>query len=289
MITLPATATAASQLRYRWIHELVANCPPTLGQEIALTGSASRGIADDDSDIELNFWMESIPPATERAAWLHTAGATDIALDTVTLPGESVWGTFHIHGVLVEAGWQTVASLQEALRALLAGEVIAHFPLLLGEVVAHAVPVRTAGLLAIWQEDLARYPDVLRERLIADACDRWIVPHLFSSRWALSRRGEGFALADQLIWDIKSILRLLFALNRQWEPEWKWLDYFARSLAIKPERLVERIDEIVSAPHLEQRAIACTELIIEALTLAPPFPNVTQALAVAQGSLHQQR
>ncbi len=58
MNQLPSDATAASRLRLDLAQRLTDVCPAELGQEIALTGSAARGRADDFSDIELNLWVD---------------------------------------------------------------------------------------------------------------------------------------------------------------------------------------------------------------------------------------
>jgi hypothetical protein len=48
--------------------------------EMALTGSASRGVADIHSDIELNAWGYTLPSTDARAGWLRALRATQIAL-----------------------------------------------------------------------------------------------------------------------------------------------------------------------------------------------------------------
>ena len=53
--TLPPHASAASRARYQIALELAQRCPSALGKECILTGSSSRGIADESSDIEQVF------------------------------------------------------------------------------------------------------------------------------------------------------------------------------------------------------------------------------------------
>src|SRR4051794_35066357 len=81
MIDLPPDATAESRRRLALAAELLSACPPAFGVEVALTGSAALGVADRHSDLELNFWAETLPPPEERAAWLHGVGATDVTVD----------------------------------------------------------------------------------------------------------------------------------------------------------------------------------------------------------------
>jgi len=55
---LPPNATGESRVRCELARQLARGWSVELGREIALTGSASRGVADDLSDIELNFWVD---------------------------------------------------------------------------------------------------------------------------------------------------------------------------------------------------------------------------------------
>src|SRR5437868_14285123 len=77
---LSAEATEASRHRARLASQMAESCPQSWRLEIALTGSASRGVADAESDIELNFWGDVLPTTQERKAWLPGIGAMDEAL-----------------------------------------------------------------------------------------------------------------------------------------------------------------------------------------------------------------
>ena len=53
---LPTAATKDSHIRYKIAQKLANLAPPSFGQESVLTGSASRGVADKYSDIEMMFY-----------------------------------------------------------------------------------------------------------------------------------------------------------------------------------------------------------------------------------------
>ncbi len=285
MSSLPADATEGSRKRFELARRLVERCPKELGREIAVTGSVSRGLADEDSDIELNFWVERSPPAEAREGWLREVGATDIVLDENPGPDGTIWTKCRYLSIRVEPGWQTIASQQTLLRDILAGDVLDHVLLIGADMVAQAVPLRTNGMLARWQEQLADYPDVLQRRLIESTANAWGPPPPF--RWALARRGERFVLAQRLVWDLQVMLRILFALNRQWQPEWKWLRSTTRALNAKPPRLLERIDDVLSMSDLEHSLETCIELFLDILRLVPPQVEVSRALASLESSLRE--
>src|SRR5260221_4115592 len=257
----------ASRIRYKIAHELAQLCPPALGQEIVLTGSTSRGIADEVSDIEQVFYVDVLPLVEERGKWLYEIGAKDIESDTEPIRDGSIWTTCCFRDIWIEAGWQAITLHEKNLQDILAGNIIDHRLLKLADIISHAVPLRSQGLLAKWQQELAHYPDGLPERLIADATELWMFPHTAAVRWALIRRGDLSSLAERLLRDIYNILRILFALNRRWEPEWKWIDYITGSLTIKPEHLIERINQVFFVPPSHESVAACMQLICDTLLL----------------------
>jgi len=75
-----------------------------------------------------------------------------------------------------------------------------------------------------------------------------------------------------------SMLRILFAINQQWEPDWKWLHVETEQLTIKPERLLESIDEIFTISQGEQRVARYLLLLRDVLALVPPQYDVAGAL-----------
>ncbi|MDQ2907062.1 MAG: DUF4037 domain-containing protein [Ktedonobacteraceae bacterium] len=280
MSGLPSTATQASDLRWQLACELAQLCPPDLGREIVLTGSTSMGIADEYSDIELVFYVDMPPLAEQRADWLYEIGVEDLVLDTDPIADGSLWATFRFHDVWVEAGWQSLADHEKNLAAILSGEVLDHHALTLGWIMQQALPVCSEGYLAGWQQSLATYPEALTPRLLANATELWNFPHLVAASRALIQRGERFTLTERLLREVHNVLRILFALNQQWEPVWKWLAYTTANLALKPADLVERINAIFSSSQPEQSLLLCRNLVHDTLLLVPPVYDVSCALAL---------
>ncbi len=108
-MSLPSQATATSHHLYHTAQQLATLCPLHLGQEIVLTGSVSKGLADEQSDIEQVFFVENLPFQPERDAWLHQIGACEIVHDEAPITDGSIWSTFRFQDVWIEAGWQTFA------------------------------------------------------------------------------------------------------------------------------------------------------------------------------------
>jgi hypothetical protein len=272
---LSPDATRHSRDRLEIAQEVADRCPPALGQEVAVTGSVALGLADDGSDVELNLWVEALPDAGQRDTWLGAIGATDVKAEDVPWEDGTLAVTFRYRDVTIEVGWQTTAMLEAALRGVL--DEYRTSRLTLAYTVSQAVALRSAGALARWQSWLAEYPEGLQARLIEQNTSVWRLPHSGGIRWTLARRQDVLALNERLTWDVYNILNLLFALNRRWRPDWKWLRHKCAALPVRPERLAERIEEVFTAAELERRVATCQRLILDTLALLPPSPHVVLA------------
>jgi hypothetical protein len=62
------------------------------------------------------------------------------------------------------------------------------------------------------------------------------------------RPGERLALVERLADDASRVVRIVFAMNRVWQPTLKRLADRSAPLARKPERLAERIAEALTEP-----------------------------------------
>ena len=110
------------------------------------------------------------------------------------------------------------------------------------DALVHSVPLRTTGLLAAWQERLRTYPDEVAAARIEEAA---LTRGGFAPAGLLTvaRPGERLALLERMVDDAARVVRIVFALNRVWQPTHKRLAARLDPLAVKPARLAERIEE----------------------------------------------
>ena len=148
-----------------------------------------------------------------------------------------------------------------------------------------AVPLRTEGWLANWRRRLADYPDIPQKRIIAANISVWGDAHAPDVRWTLCDREDYLSLTERLMWDVYNILRVLFALNRQWEPDWQWLRHWCQDLDNIPDRLADRVNAIFSGPDARVRVAQCQRLILDTLVLLPPSAAVARAQVSIEKSL----
>jgi predicted nucleotidyltransferase len=233
-------------------------------EEALLTGSVSRGEADEFSDVEMLLVARDTPPRL-------SALGIEMWQEDFFENGTIAWYTALFEGEVLEmAGWPQ-ARVEGRLEGILSGEMIDHARLRFAEALVHGLPLRSAGAIERWQARLAEYPESLVAAIVHAASEEWL-EHPLGVRAHL-RPGGRLALAAMLADDLQNVLRIVFALNRVWEPSWKRLPQLVASLALKPERLAERIDEAVAETSLRKTR----ELVLETLLLAPDLPRVVLA------------
>jgi predicted nucleotidyltransferase len=239
--------------------------PPEI-DEVLLTGSASRGVSDEDSDFELLLVGESLPQPEEIAAGLDV-------FDVGEMPDRRGWwigGT--AEGEFFELIAWSRARTEERVAGILAAEIVDHVRIRTAEAIVHGLPLRTSGRLGEWQERLDSYPDALADAIVLDAIGDWTEQTPRGIR-ALRRPGGRLDLAKHVVDDLENVLRIVFALNRAWEPDWKRLPEIVAPLSVRPERLAERIEEALRGDDI----VSARELVRDTLSLAPDLPRVAQA------------
>jgi predicted nucleotidyltransferase len=278
------TATARSR-ELRSIAQEIADALPPEVEEAVVTGSVSRGVADDVSDIEMLIVTRSELDLGECFSLAATAGLTDLG----------TWGrqgvaTKHVSGYRtgapIELIWWSGAHAEAAVDGVFAQDLSST-----ADAPANGVALRTSGLLARWQERLRHYPDGLAEERIEDAALTWggFAP---AGLLTLIRPGERLALVERMVDDASRVVRIVFAVNRVWQPTLKRLADRAAVLPRKPDRLAGRIEEALTEPDPRRAVLGMTKLQEETVALAPDGPNVDRArtwLAEASEVLHRHR
>lgn len=244
--------------------------PAEIAVEVVLTGSVSRGAADEVSDIEMLVVTRELLELEHCYRLAHGAGLT--GLDTWgALDGPARRVSGYREGVPLELIWWSRDYAQAQIDALLVGEAPST-----ADALAHGVPLRTTGLLAAWQERLAEYPPELAAAQIEEAALRWggFAP---AGLLTIVRPGDQLQLTEWLVDAATRVLTIVFASNRVWQPTSKRLAARVAPLAVKPDRLAERIEEALSEPDPRRALLVMTELQLDTVLLAQSGPNVDRA------------
>jgi predicted nucleotidyltransferase len=262
-------ATARS-VELRSIAQDIADALPPTVVEVVLTGSVSRGVADDVSDIELLVVTRDEPELEECFSLVAAAGLSDLGTwGRQGVPTKRVSG--NRDGAALELVWWSHAHAESAVDAIFEGDTSTT-----ADALAHGVALRTSGLLEQWQKRLRDYPEELARARIEDAALTW---GGFAAAGLLTivRPGERLAQLERMIDDATRVLRIVFALNRVWQPTTKRLADRVAELPRKPERLAERIGEALTEPDPRRAVLVMTELQAETVALAPDGPNINRA------------
>jgi predicted nucleotidyltransferase len=263
-------AATARSVELRSIAQGVADALPAAVEEVVLTGSVSRGVADDVSDIEMLIVTHADLDLTECFSLAAGAGLTDLGTwGQQGVPTKRVSG--YREGAPLELVWWSRAYAETAVDAIFAGDQSTT-----ADALAHGVALHTSGLLAQWQERLRHYPDELARAHIEDAALTW---GGFAAEGLLTilRPGERLALLERMVDDAIRVVRIVFALNGVWQPTTKRLADRVTTLAHKPERVAERIEEALTEPDPRRALLVLTELQAETVALAPSGPNIDRA------------
>jgi predicted nucleotidyltransferase len=263
-------AATARTVELRTIAQRIADALPPTVDEVVVTGSVSRGVADDVSDIEMLIVTQGELDLDECFSLAAACGLTDLGTwGQQGVPTKRVSG--YREGVPIELIWWSREHAEKSVDAIFTGD-----PSTTADALANGVALRTSGLLAQWQERLRHYPDELARAWIEDAALTWggFAP---AGLLTLVRPDERLALVERMVDDASRVVRIVFALNRVWQPTLKRLADRAATLTRKPERLAERIEEALTEADPLRAVVVMTELQADTVALAPDGPNIDRA------------
>ncbi len=246
---------------------LVETLPVDVVPEVVLTGSVSRGVADEVSDVEL---LVVTHEQLDFETCLELARAT--GLERLGTWGPQGPPTSRVSGYLEGVPFELIWWSREQAESSINPESPA------ADAIANGVALRTCGLLAAWHERLSVYPEELAAVRSEEAALTW-GGFAAAGLLTIARPGERLALVERMVDDALRVVRLVYALNRTWEPTTKRLAMRAESLAVKPDRLAERIEEALTELDPLRALIVMTQLQADTVALAPPGPNVDRAHA----------
>ncbi len=253
---------------------------------VVLAGSVARGWADQHSDIELDVFWHRPPRDDQRLAALARAGAV-VHVNWSTPPDEAAyrrllvqqqgrlsqiwpyedqeWSEhFYVDGVNIGVSAFLVETLETWIGDVVEGcdtDDDKHMRL---TAMQHAVPLYGQDLVTGWQARI-HYPDALARAVVDELLgvqDRWWDAGFLAARDALLPR------SDLLVRMERWLLRLLLAVNRIFlpDPRFKWADRLIDQMAVKPDRLAQRLRAVFRAEPADGIALV-QALAIETLDL----------------------
>src|SRR3954468_22247322 len=240
-----AVVTERSEVLLAEAQRVADALPAEVVEEVVVTGSVSRGVADELSDIEM--LIVTPEPLELTACFEHARAAGLEELDTWGPqggPAQRVFG--YREGVPIELVWWSRQHADSTVDAIHAGG-----PASSAEAIANGIALRTTGSLSRWQARLDDYPDELAAAQIEAAALTWggdapagmLTVARPGAGAAPAGRGGRPARAERMVDDASRVLQIVSALTRVWLPTSKRLAARLEPLAVKPERLAERLQD----------------------------------------------
>lgn len=248
----------------------VADAFPPEVIEVVVTGSVSRGVADEVSDMEMLVVTTEELDLDGCKALARAAGLEQ--LDTwagAPPPAQRVSG--FREGEPLELIFWPLAHAEARMPGILRGDSPAS-----ADALVNGIPVRGGELLAGWQEQLRQVPEETAARLIEEAASRW-GGYTSAALLTVARPDTALARAEWLVDAANRTLAIVYALNRIWQPSTKRLAARTAGLSVQPDRLAERIEEALAEPDPRRALAVMTELQLDTVRLAPSGPHVDRA------------
>lgn len=218
---------------------------------VLIAGSASRGDADRDSDVELMVaWAE---PPTEAQRRLIVE---PLAIDHRLLDFDEDWQCWQedlfigrsgpdapSSGVLIEVVGQLVSTVQRRLE-----DVVQRFePNLDRQSTIHAllngIPLHGEELIGSWVAKAQPYPRGLATAMV----NRYAQIDYFADWERFLARGRNLLMIHERFTQIeRQLLLVLQALNGVYHYKFKWLERVVGELAIAPPDLGERLRSVLT-------------------------------------------
>lgn len=237
-----------------WRSDIAKTIAPLYGKNpktvaVILGGSTARGHADKFSDMEMGVFWKHPPSDDDRQQVVDELGADLIRLYDYD-PNEKVWSDDYMigrnasdepkSGILVEITHYRASFMERTLKAVLkdhSTDMQAH-NLIAG--VVDAIPMCGMPLVKDWQLRAATYPD---ELAVAMVNHYGIIDHFWRWEMYLHRSQNLPMLYQSFSYVHQRLLHVLLGLNRVYYFGFKWLDVVVDRLDIKPDNLLERLQQ----------------------------------------------
>ena len=216
-------------------------------QAALLAGSGARGDADFYSDVDLLLYVDELPEEERLERLRESLGGTN------PLPIHAPYLVqFHVGGVAVQVGYQTVAQMDDELDAALERieEIIGSPNQKMLSGLLEGRSLHGEEVIARWRKRAAAYPDELQRAAIAH---HWQFFPLWYYGDAMEVRDSELWRLDMLLDGAFNVLGVLAALNRVYFArfELKRFRAFVAKLALAPHDLADRVESLFRLPAAE--------------------------------------
>lgn len=286
---LPQNVSLQSRELLKVAKQLISTYSLDLADAIIVIGSVSRGKADRFSDLDVTFLLEEYPAIQRCQQWIETYSVTELR-PIRTLSDNQIWMEYQYQEYKLNFKWQSwdsLDSIMQLVRDFSSGEIAmpqGEF-MLMHWIIYHAIALRDHPRLQKLKAEVKIYPENLRRKIIENILSIWEwmsnVPVLFAA-YDLAVRGEIIDLKRRQLMGLNSILRVLFAYNRLWQPDEKWLMSEIETMPLKPDRFKERIHFVLTNEDVLESLRENFRLMIDTMALLKNEFDVDNLISTIQ-------
>ncbi len=210
-------------------------------EAIAVGGSIARGIGDEFSDLDVFVYCSEFPPEADRRALLETLSPERWKTHAEHAGSGLVVDAFLCGETEVDLNLLLVKTVEACMRAVLEKhDLTPRIQSFVGGF-SDALPLYGERQCEAWRRRVAVYPEPLARKMVEEhlAIEPLYVPGIDGCR-----EGDLLGLYEALCRVQRGVLGILLGLNRQYAPPiYKRSRRLLGSMAIKPERAAERLEE----------------------------------------------
>ena len=208
---------------------------------VVISGSVSRGQADDYSDIELDVFWQEPPTEAERIRPIERLNGRILMFEPFA---DDEWSEdYLVDGVQMDLSSFLVSTMDEYIADVIAGDT-AMLKNLRMAAMQQALPLYGYEQVQKWQSQI-RYPFVLAQNIVQENL-RFEALGIWYLRQTLLARGDLLMLHDVFCRMQYRILGALCGLNRIFvhHPNYKWQDELIAQMFLKPAKLAKRLKRV---------------------------------------------
>lgn len=283
----------ASKRRVEWsrpIAAVYAGHPKV--EAIILGGSTARGVASNDSDIDIGLFWSRIASAKEREELIRRAGGQMSRIvenhrryshSNPRSEGKIEIVEFQSTGrrpqLRLDLEHETVAGTEQVIIEVLSGNDTSLEKQELLSVIQAGIVLHGEEVVGKWREKAQDYPDDLAEKMVSEQL-LGIAAHVLDMD--RSANSQDWRSVHEVILGISRRLFLsLLGLNRAWaytdNPSFKGLKEFCEELRLQPHGFANRLGQLTqsNAFTASQDTIALIEEVIALVELHMPSLDVS--------------
>lgn len=208
-------------------------------------GSAALGISDQYSDLELAFIWSQLPSAQALQAMAQSVGVQGWQIEPYGEAKQAWLEQFYLHGMKVEAGHWARSTIDNIVTDVVERYDVSQTGLLFEKQATafhlqRGVVLYGEDVIKYWQDRLSSYPEELAVAMV----QKHLKFRPFDGQSILTDRLEIPMLYENNCAIVRSLLNLLFGLNRIYHPGFKWTGYFVEEMSIKPPEFFARLKRV---------------------------------------------